>query len=173
MLFLLHQVTSRQDCWRWMSSSLFLLLTILVVLLDKWTHIAGTYDSATGKAKIYVNGELRNMTIGEGLLSRDWLSRAGIGDHKAARPLMGFIDEFRIYNYALPKADIEALSKMCLPGMPPSICYSLHINIFSFCRKYKSICLHSHVKQCKLIPLNPFWNNAKPLYRLTLLLQLR
>lgn len=113
-----------------MSSSLFLLLTIIVVLLDKWTHIAGTYDSATGKAKIYVNGELRNMTIGEGLLSRDWLSRAGIGDHKAARPLMGFIDEFRIYNYALPKADIEALSKMCVPGMPTSICYSLHINIF-------------------------------------------
>jgi len=83
---------------------------------DQWTHIAGTYDSATGKAKIYVNGELRNMTIGGGLLSRDWLSRAGIGDHKAGRPLMGFIDEFRIYNYALAKAEIEALAKMCLPG---------------------------------------------------------
>lgn len=116
-----------------MSSPFVLLLTILVVLPDKWTHIAGTYDSATGKAKIYVNGELRNMTIGEGLLSRDWLSRAGIGDHKAARPLMGFIDEFRIYNYALPKAEIEALSKMCLPGMLPSyINYSLNIDIFPF-----------------------------------------
>ncbi|XP_027056102.1 uncharacterized protein [Pocillopora verrucosa] len=83
---------------------------------DQWTHIAGTYDSATGKSKIYVNGELRNMTIGGGLLSRDWLSRAGIGDHKAGRPLSGFIDEFRIYNYALTKAEIEALAKMCLPG---------------------------------------------------------
>lgn len=83
---------------------------------DKWTHIAGTYDSATGKSKIYVNGELRNMTIGGGLLSRDWLARAGIGDHKAGRPLMGFIDEFRIYNYALTKAEIETLAKMCLPG---------------------------------------------------------
>lgn len=90
---------------------------VIFVFPDQWTHIAGTYDSATGKAKIYVNGELRNMTIGGGLLSRDWLSRAGIGDHKAGRPLMGFIDEFRIYNYALAKAEIEALAKMCLPGI--------------------------------------------------------
>ena len=56
------------------------------------------------------------MTIGGGLLSRDWLSRAGIGNHKASRPLTGFIDEFRIYNYALSKTEIEALAKMCLAG---------------------------------------------------------
>ncbi|XP_020614768.1 uncharacterized protein LOC110052917 isoform X3 [Orbicella faveolata] len=82
---------------------------------NQWAHLAGTYDSATGHSKIYINGELRNMTNGGGLLSRDWMSRAGIGDHKAGRPLMGFIDEFRIYNYALNKVEIEALAKMCLP----------------------------------------------------------
>lgn len=78
-----------------------------------WTHIVGTYDSATGKSKIYVNGMLRNMTIGSGYLSRDWVSRAGIGDHKATRPLMGFIDEFRIYNYALTRKEIVALVNKC------------------------------------------------------------
>lgn len=57
------------------------------------------------------------MTIGGGLLSRDWLSRAGIGDHKAGRPLMGFIDEFRIYNYELPRAEIETLAKQCVAGI--------------------------------------------------------
>lgn len=89
----------------------------LFLFLDQWAHLAGTYDSATGHSKIYINGELRNMTNGGGLLSRDWMSRAGIGDHKAGRPLMGFIDEFRIYNYALTKTEIEALAKMCLPGI--------------------------------------------------------
>ncbi|EDO39745.1 predicted protein [Nematostella vectensis] len=83
------------------------------VKADKWTHIAGTYDSATGKAKVYINGLLRNMTTGSGLLSRDWLTRAGIGDHKANRPLKGFVDDFRIYNYALNKAEIFQLAQEC------------------------------------------------------------
>ncbi|KAK3733571.1 hypothetical protein QZH41_014817 [Actinostola sp. cb2023] len=84
-----------------------------MVKKDTWTHVVGTYDSASGKSKIYVNGMLRNMTIGGGLLSRDWVSRAGIGDHKASRPLMGFIDDFRIYNYALARADIVKLVNKC------------------------------------------------------------
>lgn len=88
-------------------------LWLLSFLADKWTHIVGTYDSASGKSKIYVNGVLRNMTIGSGLLSRDWVSRAGIGDHKAGRPLNGFIDDFRVYNYALTKDEISALVKQC------------------------------------------------------------
>lgn len=108
---------SKRFCVIYLCHAYLILLPSFSLLLDQWTHIAGTYDSATGKSKIYVNGELRNMTIGGGLLSRDWLSRAGIGDHKAGRPLSGFIDEFRIYNYALTKAEIEALAKMCLPGI--------------------------------------------------------
>lgn len=99
-------------------------LFVIWYFLDQWAHLAGTYDSATGHSKIYINGELRNMTNGGGLLSRDWMSRAGIGDHKAGRPLMGFIDEFRIYNYALNKAEIEALAKLCLPGI---VFYQVHI----------------------------------------------
>lgn len=85
----------------------------LMVKPDTWTHVCGTYDSASGKSKIYINGMLRNMTIGSGYLSRDWVARAGIGDHKAARPLMGFIDEFKIYNYALERKDIVALVNKC------------------------------------------------------------
>lgn len=97
---------------------LYHLTFFLFLLLGVWTHIAGTYDSATGKSKIYVNGMLRNMTMGSGYLSRDWISRAGIGDHKAARPLMGFVDEFRMYNYALTRKEIVALVNKC--GFIPS-----------------------------------------------------
>ena len=79
----------------------------------EWFHVAGTYDAVIGKAKIYVNGELKNMTTGDGLLSIDWLRKAGIGDHKALRPLMGSISDFRIYNYALPGAEIKKLVDGC------------------------------------------------------------
>lgn len=88
-------------------------MLILIASIDTWTHVCGTYDAASGKSKIYINGMLRNMTIGSGYLSRDWVARAGIGDHKAARPLMGFIDEFRIYNYALERKAIVALVNKC------------------------------------------------------------
>lgn len=118
MLHFIIRMCLRVQCLASRSQNIIVrnILYLSLFFSDKWTHIAGTYDSATGKSKIYVNGELRNMTIGGGLLSRDWLARAGIGDHKAGRPLMGFIDEFRIYNYALTKAEIETLAKMCLPG---------------------------------------------------------
>lgn len=86
---------------------------------DTWTHVAGTYDAASGKAKVYINGELRNMTTGAGLLSRDWLTRAGIGDHKAARPLRGYIDDFQMYNYAMTKAELAKVIATCKLLPPP------------------------------------------------------
>lgn len=77
----------------------------------------GIYDFVMGKVKIYVNGEFCNMIIGGGFLFRDWLLCVGIGDYKVVCFFMGFIDEFRIYNYVLFKVDIEVLVKMCFLGM--------------------------------------------------------
>ncbi|CAB4020212.1 Hypothetical predicted protein [Paramuricea clavata] len=80
-----------------------------------WVHIAGTYDGTIGKAKIYVNGDLKNMSVNEygGYLSRDWNMRVGIGDHKNFRPVLGFVDEFRIYNYAISKKEITDIVSKC------------------------------------------------------------
>lgn len=83
---------------------------------SKWTHLAGEYNSKTCQAKVYINGEIRNMSIGEGELSRDWGVRAGIGNHDKNRPLRGAIDEFRIYNYALKSDEIKALVSACKPN---------------------------------------------------------
>jgi len=80
---------------------------------EKWTHVAGTYDSKTKQAKVYINGLLRNMSIGDGELSRDWAVHAGIGNHQRHRPLRGAVDEFRIYNYALKVDEIKALVGAC------------------------------------------------------------
>ena len=87
---------------------------ILIIIPGKWTHLAGTYDSKTKQAKIYINGEIRNQSIGEGLpLSRDWGVHAGISNFEKNRPLQGSIDEFRIYNYALTPDEIRALVSAC------------------------------------------------------------
>ncbi|XP_065684197.1 uncharacterized protein LOC100206840 isoform X1 [Hydra vulgaris] len=79
----------------------------------RWTHVAGTYDYKTKQAKIFINGEIRNQSIGDGQLSRDWGVRAGIGNHEKNRALRGSIDEFRIYNYALKSDEIKALVSAC------------------------------------------------------------
>jgi len=81
---------------------------------EKWTHVAGTYDSSTRLAKIFIDGIIRNMTLSSGCdLSRDWATHAGIGNHLKHRPLRGSIDEFRIYNYALRPDEIKALVGAC------------------------------------------------------------
>jgi hypothetical protein len=79
----------------------------------RWVHIAGTYDSKTKQAKVFINGEIRNQSLGDGALSRDWGVRAGIGNKEKNRPLRGSIDEFRIYNYALKPDEIKALVSAC------------------------------------------------------------
>ena len=81
-------------------------------------HVAGTYDSKTKQAKVFINGEIRNQSLGDGALSRDWGVRAGIGNKERNRPLRGSIDEFRIYNYALKPDEIKALVSACKATAP-------------------------------------------------------
>ena len=83
---------------------------------DEWTHIAGTYNASTGFANIYINGEIKNHSIGNGYLSRDWGAEAKIGNTKMSRPLSGLIDEFRLYNYALSPEEIKQLFEKCKFG---------------------------------------------------------
>ena len=92
----------------------------MIFLLGKWIHVAGTYDSKTTQAKAYIDGTLRNQSIGSGELSRDWDTKVRIGNAQSGctpepckRPLRGSIDEFRIYNYALTPDEIKALVGAC------------------------------------------------------------
>jgi len=88
------------------------------VAKGRWVHVAGTYDSKTKQAKVFINGEIRNQSLGDGALSRDWGVRAGIGNKEKGRPLRGSIDEFRIYNYALKPDEIKALVSACKATTP-------------------------------------------------------
>ena len=73
--------------------------------IGQWTHIVGTHDGATGR--IYVNGKQRGKTRVTRPLSRS----AGpllIGAAGGRRSFRGVIDEVRIYNRALSRAQVRA-----------------------------------------------------------------
>ena len=99
--------------------------------------MAGTYNASTGFANIYINGEIKNHSIGNGYLSRDWGAEAKIGNTKMNRPLSGLIDEFRLYNYALSPEEIKQLFEKCKFGSGGTyfIC-SVLFEAFQYCSNY-------------------------------------
>ncbi|XP_047129064.1 uncharacterized protein LOC100201907 isoform X1 [Hydra vulgaris] len=84
-----------------------------VVPAKIWTHVAGTYDSDSGLARIYINGELeQEQTQRKGeKLSKDWLVNGigtGFGDDS-----LHYADEVLIYDRALTQSEIKMLFNRC------------------------------------------------------------
>jgi hypothetical protein len=76
----------------------------------EWAHIAGTYDSDSGEAALYINGKEVTKVPGSGAaLSIDWAVTAGIGQHKGGRQFLGLMDEFYMFKRALSAEEITAL----------------------------------------------------------------
>ena len=78
-----------------------------VVPQNQWTHVAATYDSSLGEVKIFINGDLKTVGVGHGLLSADWGKKAGFGSHGDGRALFGYIDDIYIYTRALERSEIQ------------------------------------------------------------------
>ena len=83
-----------------------------VVTWDEWLHFAGTYDKATGKATLYIKGEM----VGEENVSNpadiagDWGSGARVGyDIDDARAFTGLMDDLLIFRRALSLAEVKKL----------------------------------------------------------------
>jgi len=85
---------------------------------DEWTHYAGTYDKATGKAVLYINGEVieqRNITNPPSIAG-DWGAGARVGYNiDNARPFTGIMDELYLFTRALSQDEIKAL--LASPGL--------------------------------------------------------
>ena len=105
----------------------------LTGIVDKWAHIAFSYDGASSTASVYVNGKKITMPdavakrwsndptqggVGLGELQFANANRFIFGAYKQmvdATPdgwmknFTGNLDEFRIYNKALADADVQAL----------------------------------------------------------------
>ncbi len=79
---------------------------------DEWTHYAGTYDKATGKAVLYINGEViqqQNVTTPLSIAG-DWGTGARVGYNvDNARPFTGIMDELYLFTRALSQDEIKAL----------------------------------------------------------------
>ena len=78
--------------------------------LNKWTHIAVTYNN--GKLKMYLNGQLdkeMTTTIVPALNSSQHL---GIGAaSNGAEKLLGYLNDVRIYDHALSDKEVQEIAK--------------------------------------------------------------
>ena len=89
-----------------------------------WTHIAGTYDVATGEAKIFKNGVLQNSFNTEGgNINWDFIEtmdmKIGKSDNNPGGSdgyFDGAIDEVRLWNIALDEAALQNFMSSCPLG---------------------------------------------------------
>ena len=82
------------------------------VAWDEWTHYAGTYDRAAGKATLYVNGEVLEQVdaLVDADVAGDWGLGARVGYNiDDARPFTGLMDDFCIWSRALTQDEINDL----------------------------------------------------------------
>ncbi|MFJ6195354.1 LamG-like jellyroll fold domain-containing protein [Micromonospora sp. NPDC092111] len=94
------------------SSSALRATSNLPPVLGQWTHLAGVYDTAAGKMKLYVNGVPQTTTAATG----GWNATGNyvVGRAKWAgantNPWAGSIDDVRVYGTALTDAQVATLA---------------------------------------------------------------
>lgn len=80
--------------------------------LDVWTHLAWTYDAATGMMGLYINGEefLQSTGLTGNLITNDsdllFSYPAGTPDRDGNGAFPGFMDELALYGRALTRTEI-------------------------------------------------------------------
>jgi hypothetical protein len=79
-----------------------------VMGIGKWYQVVGTYDGGT--IRVYINGAESGSTSAKGPInSSSYDLNIGRGTYAKERLFHGLIDDIRIYNYALSKAEIKNL----------------------------------------------------------------
>ena len=85
-----------------------------------FTHVAGTYDSTTGKLSVYVNGVATTITAA-GTLNQDEHALKIGADLFNSRYFNGLIDEPTVYGRALGAAEIARIYALANQGKPVSL----------------------------------------------------
>ena len=87
---------------------------------DEWLHYAGTYNSATGKMTLYIDGEVPAngaTSVAPGQVIANWGTGARVGYNiDNARPFTGVMDELYLFTRALSQAEIKTL--LSSEGLP-------------------------------------------------------
>jgi len=98
----------------------------------KWHHYAGTYDSATGIRRLYVDGILASQTTGNGPYTMTSSSHLAIGGRDNGgntfdNYFVGDIYGVRVYNIALTEAQINSFMPtntfVTVPVLPVPVLY--------------------------------------------------
>lgn len=84
------------------------------IALNKWYHIAITYDGTVTKA--YVNGEYSGQRSGGGICSgaTNTFLKIGASTYSSNYTLKGAMNDFRIYDHCLSTKEIKEISKALL-----------------------------------------------------------
>lgn len=111
-MFLTHRSSTGQIRFAIKNGGAEQILNATSLTLNKWSHIAVTLDETT--VKIYVNGQQVAASNSITIRPADFKPLLNyIGRSQYPDPLLnGYIDDFRIYNYALPAEDIMKLTEV-------------------------------------------------------------
>ncbi|MBI2513200.1 MAG: tandem-95 repeat protein, partial [Opitutae bacterium] len=86
---------------------------------NTWTHVAATYDRASGEARVYVNGTLRaSQAIGSFALRTNLDVNFG-GQTASAESFGGLLDEISVYNRAIYPDEIATIYAHPAGKRPP------------------------------------------------------
>jgi len=80
------------------------------VTWGQWLHYAGTYDKESGKAILYINGQVvSEVDLPSGTdIAGDWGDGARVGlNIDSARPFTGLMDDFFMFKRALTQSEIK------------------------------------------------------------------
>lgn len=74
-----------------------------------------TYDGLRGLSQIYIDGKLTKEEKADPgvFLSRDWSKYVGIGEEGGQPSLLGYVDEFYIYNRSMLPIEIQSIIDLC------------------------------------------------------------
>ncbi len=82
------------------------------VTWDEWLHYAGTYDKESGKAVLYINGQVvSQLDLPSDMeIAGDWGDGARVGLNIAStRPFTGLMDDFYLFKRALSRSEIKKI----------------------------------------------------------------
>lgn len=89
----------------------YLTPTIQKLPVDKWSHIAATYDSSSGVANVYLDGvlaqTLSNAAFGSLKAGVELAIGTGKGGADYGKPFNGKLDEIAVFHTALSQKDVE------------------------------------------------------------------
>ena len=80
---------------------------------NRWTHLAGTFESKTGVSRVYVDGNLLSERVGRKNkgLPQDFTA-AGLG-HKFGDEFIAFLDDVYMFDRVISPEEVKVLYKKC------------------------------------------------------------